>query len=256
MAAILAKPCACSASRTPVAHADVQRFGTCVSELGQIWPASTLRRHRRLMQPTAVRLPAIRTELRGTAASVGARCGRAPSQSRVCSVPVVNTVGNRGAERSRRRGRMRSAQKPAMMRSERRRRGDRFRERVRISGCSDEQRFRDHVTGQASRAATSSETFRNSAIRHAQVIDLRPAPSSSIREYICRGRHSPLPKSRALAVVLAAVLGASAFTIFASAVPARPSPSRIVLDTGSVFSRLVASTEVVAQRREDVRVRE
>jgi hypothetical protein len=59
------------------------------SELGQLWPASTLRRDRRLMQPTAVRLPAIRTDTREAAAPVSARCGRAPIQSRVGSVPVV-----------------------------------------------------------------------------------------------------------------------------------------------------------------------
>jgi hypothetical protein len=36
-----------------------------VSELGQMSPASTLRRLRRLMQPATVRRPAIRTEIRG-----------------------------------------------------------------------------------------------------------------------------------------------------------------------------------------------
>ena len=51
--------------------------------------SSTLRRVRCLMQPTTVRLPAIRTEIRGAAAPVSARYGRPPIQSRVGSVPVV-----------------------------------------------------------------------------------------------------------------------------------------------------------------------
>jgi hypothetical protein len=47
------------------------------------------RRHRRLIQSTAVRLPSIRTDTRADAAPIRARFGRAPVQRRMCAVTVI-----------------------------------------------------------------------------------------------------------------------------------------------------------------------
>src|SRR2546428_9739332 len=60
-----------------------------VSEVAGASVAHTSRRHRRLIQPTTVRLPSIRTDTRACAALVSARLRRAPGHSRMRSMTVI-----------------------------------------------------------------------------------------------------------------------------------------------------------------------
>src|SRR3989442_2125517 len=59
-----------------------------VSEVAGASVAHTSHRHRRLIQPTTVRLPSIRTDTRACAALVSARLRRAPVQPRIRSMTV------------------------------------------------------------------------------------------------------------------------------------------------------------------------
>jgi hypothetical protein len=186
-----------SANRARTVHSidrHVTSFGTRPARSVEY----TSRRHWCLIQPATVRLPSIRIDTRAGAARRRARFRRAAAQSRMRG-PAPDSTGPSWltiAERISRTGRMRSAHTPATTRSERRRLGERLRERLRIrTWClrSTDSATTDRAPpGPASRATVASRCRNRTA-------KSRTAQSDQDRDFV-RNAHefcnSPRTRSR------------------------------------------------------------